>query len=413
MLEDESGRLRLKGIALESELLVTGCIIAVMGTEDANGDFEVIDIKIPDLPGQPTAADLEPKAAAPDAHEDTKMKGQDTGKGKVAIISGLSITGDIGDSLALDLLMEFLLGESTSPTMQAKAAQITRLIIAGNSIGEPTPVSEHIPAASSKKGNATTKKYGYDAASYNPAPTHHLDLLLSTLLPSLPITLLPGASDPANISIPQQPLHPALFPQSRAFAAPPPALTQEQAPMRKPRRVPNTHPLHPTTNPTFFTLGGKLFLGTSGQNIDDIAKYVPSPSSDSPSATIQQSVDLLEQTLRWRIIAPTAPDTLWCYPYQSSEPFVLDDGWCPHVYFVGNQEGFGTRIVEGPEGQRVRLVAVPKFGGENGRGEVVLVDLDEDLAGEGEGVELLRFGVHDQEHKVKSEGQGKDFFAGI
>lgn len=411
MLEDESGRLRLIGITLESELLVTGCIIAVMGTENADGDFEVIDMKVPDLPSQPAPAELEPKAVA-SADVDANMDGQGIGKGKVAIISGLSIAGDTGDPLALDLLMEFLLGESASPTLQAKAAQITRLIIAGNSIGEASQVIDVAPVSSNKKGSVATKKYGYDAAAYNPAPTHHLDLLLSTLLPSIPITLLPGASDPANVSIPQQPLHPALFPHSRAFAAPPTALTQEQTPTRKPRRIPNTHPLHPTTNPTFFTLGNKLFLGTSGQNIDDIAKYVPSPPSSSPSAIIQQSLDLLEQTLRWRIIAPTAPDTLWCYPYQSSEPFVLDDGWCPHVYFVGNQEGFGTRIVEGADGQRVRLVAVPKFGGEAGTGEVVLVDLDE-VDGDGGGVELLRFSVHENETSIKAEGKGKDFFAGM
>jgi DNA polymerase delta subunit 2 len=36
MLEDESGRLRLVGTPLANEMLVTGCIIAVMGTENAN-----------------------------------------------------------------------------------------------------------------------------------------------------------------------------------------------------------------------------------------------------------------------------------------------------------------------------------------------------------------------------------------
>ena len=53
MLEDESGRLRLIGTPLGNEMLVTGCIVAVMGTENANGDFEVVDVKVPDLPPQP------------------------------------------------------------------------------------------------------------------------------------------------------------------------------------------------------------------------------------------------------------------------------------------------------------------------------------------------------------------------
>jgi DNA polymerase delta subunit 2 len=53
MLEDESGRLRLTGNLLQSTQLATGAIIAVLGTENANGDFETIDIRVPDLPPQP------------------------------------------------------------------------------------------------------------------------------------------------------------------------------------------------------------------------------------------------------------------------------------------------------------------------------------------------------------------------
>ena len=43
----------------------------------------------------------------------------------------------------------------------------------------------------------------------------------------------------------------------------------------------------------------------------------------------------MERSLQWRHLAPTAPDTLPCYPFCDTDPFVL--GECPHVYFVGNQ----------------------------------------------------------------------------
>ena len=417
MLEDESGRLRLIGVALETELLVTGCIIAVMGTENADGDFEVIDIKVPDLPSHPTAADLAPKPAE---GESTTPKGKAEGKGKVAIVSGLGITGDSGSTLSLDLLMEFLLGESTSPSLQALSSQMTRLIIAGNSIAEATPLhpdrsdSHHGPTP---KSRGTTKKYGYDASAYNPAPTAHLDNFLATLLPSLPITLMPGASDPANVSIPQQPLHPALFPHSRVYAAPPTPNTAGTTPAaKKPNRTQNTHPLHPATNPSFFTFGSPtsptstLFLGHSGQPITDISKYVPLPT------TVTSTLDLMEATLRWRLLAPTAPDTLWCYPFQTSEPFVLDEGWCPHVYFVGNMPGAGIRVVEGPRGERVRCVSVPGF---RETGEVVVLDLDWEEGGkEGEGMQIVRFVVQGADGEGRGgdgaeEGEKPDFFAGV
>lgn len=356
MLEDESGRLRLIGIPLQTELLVTGCIIAVMGTENANGDFEVIDIKIPDLPQQPSRGTIGAKSKM----QKTENSQNEVIEGaKVAIVSGLAITGDSGDTLALDLLMEYLLGESTSSDMQANAARISRLIIAGNSLAEASPLlarDENVSAIGSKK-TAITKKYGYDSSAYNPAPTAHLDQFLSTLLPSLPVTLLAGATDPANVSLPQQPLHPALFPSSRAYATvPTTTISKTTTPQY------DSHPLHLATNPAYFSLSGHLFLGTGGQTINDIARYV------DPS----DSLELMEHTLRWRLLAPTAPDTLWCYPYQNEEPFVLQDGWCPHLYFVGNQDKFATSIVEGPEGQRVRCVAVPKFAETH---ELVLVDL--------------------------------------
>lgn len=60
-----------------------------------------------------------------------------------------------------------------------------------------------------------------------------------------------------------------------------------------------------------------------------------------------------------------------CYPFQEKDQFVIEE--CPHVYFVGNQPKFETTVIEGPAGQNVRLIAVPRF---NERGEVVLLDMD-------------------------------------
>lgn len=45
----------------------------------------------------------------------------------------------------------------------------------------------------------------------------------------------------------------------------------------------------------------------------------------------------------------------------------------PHVYFVGNQPKYDTTTIEGPDGQTVRLVAIPKF---YETGQFVLLDSD-------------------------------------
>jgi DNA polymerase delta subunit 2 len=50
MLEDESGRIRLVGEHLEHQTLVTGVIMAALGMETSNGDFNVVDCCFAGLP---------------------------------------------------------------------------------------------------------------------------------------------------------------------------------------------------------------------------------------------------------------------------------------------------------------------------------------------------------------------------
>lgn len=288
MLEDESGRLRLIGTPLQTTMLVTGCIIAVMGTENANGDFEIVDIKVPDLPRQPQRWEQDDSSAelARSKAKDKTEPVQRTAGGKVAIVSGLGISGDEVKTLKLDLLMEYLIGEGGGVAEQQEVGKISRLIIAGNALAEATPLPSREELAAKKGG----KKYGYDSTAYNPAPTVHLDTFLATILPSLPITLVPGDSDPANVSLPQQPVHPAMFPHSRAYAA-----------------VPGSEDpgwFDSVTNPWEGDVDGWRIMGTGGQPVDDVFKYVEG----------DERLEMMESMLRWRCGAPTAPDTLCEFP---------------------------------------------------------------------------------------------------
>ncbi|KAI1152267.1 DNA polymerase alpha/epsilon subunit B-domain-containing protein [Nemania diffusa] len=355
-LEDESGRIRLVGNFLKDVILVTGCIVAVMGTENADGELEVIDLKFPDLPPQPERwAVSKPPTTNGKSHskkvkkedEDEEMTdSQPQGKGgKIAIVSGLGFSGqDASHAIELNLLLEYLLGEALDPTAQRELSQISRLIIAGNSISleEQQPVDEE---TAEKK--PSQKKYGYDSSSYNALPSQLLDEFLAELLPTIPVTLLPGAQDPANTSYPQQPIHPAMFPLSRAYTAMPGAAEGGW--------------FDSVTNPWEGEVDGWRVLGTGGQNVDDIFKYLGS----------NDRLGMMEAMCRWRCCAPTAPDTLWSYPFQDDDPFVMHA--CPHLYFVGCQPEFATKVIRGEDGQAVRLVAVPSFSATR---EIVLVDAE-------------------------------------
>ncbi|GAA5896256.1 DNA-directed DNA polymerase delta subunit POL31 [Sporobolomyces salmoneus] len=324
MLEDESGRVRLVGTKIieQSGSFVTGTIIACLGAETSSGDFEVFEFIYCGMPPQSQAK------STPTTMED------DDGEGEgewVALASGMEMGNEqmVGD-LKSELLVEWLNGEIGDQEDSEEATKISRLVLAGNSLAQPdlTVVDD------SKK-----KRYGYDSSLYSSKPTAALDQFLSQLCPTLPVDLMPGEKDPTAPTMPQQVLHPALLPNAAVWEN-----------------------FNGRTNPWSFEVNGTTFLGTSGQTIDDVFKYLSS----------QDRLEIAQETLEWSHIAPTCPDTLWCYPFTDRDPFILSE--TPHVYFIGNQPKFETRLVEQDnEGgkKRVRIVLVPKF---CETGQVVLVN---------------------------------------
>ncbi|KAK9319682.1 DNA polymerase alpha/epsilon subunit B-domain-containing protein [Lipomyces orientalis] len=323
MLEDESGRVNLVGSTIKSELLVTGCVVAVLGSETTSGDFDVIDIRYPQLAPQlprPVSTGHERKC--------------------VALVSGLEVSGDVHESYETSMLIEYLMGELGGSDDSKRASEIIHVIVAGNSFANnrPSPLSrdEENGDSSQKK----KKKYGYDSSSYNSKPTEALDSMLGDLSNSVCVDIMPGDQDPTNYSFPQQPINPAMVPRTRRFLG---------------------SGFRSVSNPCWWDVEGLRILGTGGQPIDDIFKYVEG----------DDRLKMMEYSLRWQHCAPTAPDTLWSYPFRDCDPFILHE--TPHLFFAGNQPEFKTKIIEGDDGQRVRLLALPKF---SETGQLVLVDVD-------------------------------------
>lgn len=286
-------------------MLVTGCIIGVLGTENANGDFELIDVKVPDLPPQPprwcgtTSSSSQPqKKKRKLEDEDMKSSPVPGGGSKIALVSGLGVSGSsTAATLQTTLLLEYLLGETLSPDAQESTSQISRLIIAGNSITSSVTGNSHDTIGNTRKAGGGSKKYGYDSSAYNPAPTTHLDQFLADVLTTMPVTLIPGANDPANVSMPQQAIHSAMFPHARSYAA-------------TPGKGDESEPgwFDAVTNPWEGEVDGWRVLGTGGQNVDDVFKYVET----------EDRLGMMEAMCRWRCSAPTAPDTLCeCFPLLS------------------------------------------------------------------------------------------------
>uniref|UniRef100_A0A7S0RED1 DNA polymerase delta small subunit n=1 Tax=Pyramimonas obovata TaxID=1411642 RepID=A0A7S0RED1_9CHLO len=311
VLEDEGARVRLSGEALDLAKHVTGIVVAVKGTAERDGNFTVSDVLYAP-PG--------PQAAVPLPRE----VGAGTSGRYVALVSGLQLGGG-GNPLPAQLLIDHLCGLLGSSPDQELSARVVRVVLAGDSFA---------PGVNQVAAGKLNKKQQADMK----APLLELDLGLAQLAAAMPVDVMPGPADFTNVSLPQQPMHRVLFPGAARYST-----------------------FQGVTNPYEFDCEDISFLGTSGQNVDDLYKY----------CDVEDRLDLLEATWRWQHLAPTAPDTLATYPFSDRDPFIVEQA--PHVYFVGNQPEFATRVVTGPAGQVTRLLALPRFADS---GMAVLVNLD-------------------------------------
>ncbi|KAF8305344.1 hypothetical protein DL93DRAFT_358754 [Clavulina sp. PMI_390] len=349
LLEDDSGRVKLvlsPSLKEAGVPLVTGVIMACLGMESSVGEFEVLDICFAGM-----AKNAEADKGKEKEDERMEIDGEISPKGKwIALVSGLDISSsDIqpGDEVAssaelrLQMLVEYLKGEFGGEEDQKMSKECGAVVILGNSLDIPRKSADDAKNA---------KRYNQQA-TYDPAPLAQLSSTLKDLASSIPIHLLPGATDPAGAILPQQPMPRAMFGFEPGVGIVSGVFQCE-------------------CNPAWIDLGvGNGLLATSGQNLDDVFKYLES----------EDRLGMARAMMQWRHIAPTCPDTLWCYPFFDGDPFLLD--YSPGIYAVGNQPSFASSLVESEvypgddetsdaHRARTRVILVPRF---STSGEVVFV----------------------------------------
>uniref|UniRef100_A0A0A1WFC1 DNA polymerase delta small subunit n=1 Tax=Zeugodacus cucurbitae TaxID=28588 RepID=A0A0A1WFC1_ZEUCU len=303
ILEDELQRVRLYG-KVDGRLMASGIVCAVLGSIEEDGRFDVEEILYYE--------------AGPQKPLSNKGYGR-----KVVLLSGINCTGVDNCIDALNIFQHWLCGNMFGKPN----SQIVRVIVAGNSVGT---AAEEIQTTSLQSRN--NENNGAVEA------IRSIDNWFASWSKSVSMDVMPGAHDPANFMLPQQPFHQFMFPkasQSASF-----------------RSVPN---------PYAFSLDNTTIVGCSGQNINDLLRCT----------MIEKPLEALRSTLVWGHLAPTAPDTLACYPYIDTDPLILQE--CPHVYFAGNCDVFETDIHKGSKNQTTRLVCVPSFSKTQ---SIAVVDLD-------------------------------------
>lgn len=204
------------------------------------------------------------------------------------------------------------------------------------------------------------------------------------MLSSCFVDVMPGATDPANIAIPQQPFHPCLFPHSSRFGS------FERVSNPYQCKLDNVsilgHSGQPVRDIAQLTAGEmfpnldtntaiKSTVGSSGGNIGapaELATACPTSSTTADESQnevmevsafdtamdleetvveidpkpkrvkvdlqgAQRRLDILKKTLEWGHLCPTAPDTLPSYPFAERDPYHLCDTNMPNILFAGNQ----------------------------------------------------------------------------
>ncbi|XP_039262136.2 DNA polymerase delta subunit 2-like [Styela clava] len=301
ILEDTLQRISLSG-NIDPQTSYTGTVVALAGIEDKAGQFRVDDF---------TFAGIGKQEPPPKLDEDRF----------VLLLSGLGLGAKNEKLLSIQLMIDYIIGLLGEPSDQKSSSSIVHVIIAGNSLSVETQDKD-----SQKRAKYLTIK----EEAQSVAAMQTLDDFLVQLLPQISVDVMSGEYDPTNFMLPQQPLHSCMFPKSGSY---------------------RTSTFKTVTNPYECEIEEVKILGTSGQNIKNLQQF----------GNESDSMKLLEQTLLSAHLAPTAPDSLGCFPYYENDPFIIPEDNFPHVYFAGNQETYGAKTITGNDGQSVLAISVPSF----------------------------------------------------
>uniref|UniRef100_A0A914KVY8 DNA polymerase delta small subunit n=1 Tax=Meloidogyne incognita TaxID=6306 RepID=A0A914KVY8_MELIC len=307
LLELENNQQLIKLIGnIDKHSLVTGDVIGVYGSQARMDDtFKVEMMILPDLP---------PQIPLPIIEKDCY----------IAFISGISLAGGSEKTAktiqALNRFQKWVNNELTLESHENTddiVKNLIRLVIAGDF------AQLNLIEIQRQKVAAIGLEYESNLDCFT-----GLDTFICSLLEKLSIDVMPGANDPTQCLIPQQPIPRYVFTGADE------------------KKYSN---FQTVTNPYRFSLGGLQFVGTSGQNLNDLARLT-SPSGE---------LDKMQRTLNMSNLFPTVPDTLSGFPFSTRDPLILEQ--LPHVYFCGNQNNFGQKLIEYDDGKRCLILTIPRF----------------------------------------------------
>ncbi|RNF11769.1 putative DNA polymerase delta subunit 2 [Trypanosoma rangeli] len=363
-MEDSSGRVLLQGVSVD--LLCTGLVLGVDGTLRENGCLLVHSYTLPDLRDIYVPRLLPCSSPLPPCY--------------VGIVCGLGLGSAQAPNAAgarirtmVELLIDYLAGHVGDDAMVTQASRIARLVVAGNNIAPTDELrlkrkvkldpSDHTRLSDDKQESGIVT---------SAMLMSELDAVLARLADTVDVDLMPGEQDMSNAFQPQQPLHPLLLP--------------EAARRSSLKLVTNPYEFHafpgePLANAAATKAsmeGGTIFFISAGSNLNDVSRETRYPTR----------LDAMTMLLRCGCACPTAPNTLFSYPFKVSDPFVFPSA--PHCFVCCDQPEMQTqwmqlanfnpacgdttnKVTSEDDSVGVRLICLPPF---CQTGTLVLVDVN-------------------------------------
>lgn len=327
-IEDSSGRQKINHShsVISINNFITGIAVAFKGSLDERGLFCVHDYLFyqPEYTMYEEINQRISKNSTPNLPQ--MISNVKKGNEIIVFISGLlfGYNNDIKGQLKLsrNLLMNFLKGKLLfNQDIAVLASKISKIVIVGNSVSSPDDIDE-VDRGSFRKKEINQTIYNKLSLNYD-----LLDDFINELANYVPVDLMPGKSDNVSSYFPSVPMTPILFHESK-------------------KTINKT--FHLVTNPYYFNYENISYLGTSGENIQSIFQ----------ATNYEDGIQIMEKTLDWGNISPSAPDIQRCSSFEAIDPLVIKQ--MPNVYFCGNQNKYNTKLYY-CKGIPIRLICIPDF----------------------------------------------------
>lgn len=271
ILEDESGRIGLLAgartdgtpfpLARLTATLVTGVVVALRARVQASGELLVDDVAFAGL-GNGVADDLASQSQTIPRPLLRGEGGDPAQRRLLVVVSNLFVGAPGTHAASLHLFAEWLAGMAGGAGEVLRAARVVRVVVAGGlvapKIERPTAGAGAGVGSGASAAGAGGRVSAFTDSRVTTAEEHEVsvralrdaDAFAALLVASCDVDVMPGPNDPANLTLPQLPMHPCLFPISARFSS-----------------------FHPVTNPYEADICGARVLGSSGQCVADITRY--------------------------------------------------------------------------------------------------------------------------------------------